>query len=197
MKNKIFIVLGVIVIFAIAVPVLYVRCTHAKTVMHFLETDYQIVYTFQELPKNVQKEMLADVYNDILRAWDETTKQLSKEGKISEEETQKSIQRLAEFKEAMSEIANPGERCNLSDCLDEPLPVRQLIYAGVSDNSCFIYYTRGGFIWHNIVAVYSLENKSSKFSFKVSFQGTSDLTINELKETVSQKPESISFHSSL
>jgi hypothetical protein len=41
-------------------------------------------------------------------------------------------------------FANPGERFNWSDVIDENLPMRRLEFVGLSSSGCFIHYQSGG-----------------------------------------------------
>lgn len=45
------------------------------------------------------------------------------------------------------DVADPGQDFNYGDAVREGLPFRQLHFAGLGSNSCFIYYQQGGRIY--------------------------------------------------
>lgn len=72
-------------------------------------------------------------------------------------------------------LANPGERFNRSDVIDEDLPFRRLEFAGLNATGCFVYYRRGGmFPSHCLAVVDTIAHKAGV--------GTYDRAAKNVKE---------------
>jgi hypothetical protein len=56
-------------------------------------------------------------------------------------------------------MANPGQRFNATDFIyDSSVPRKRLIFAGVSQDKCFIYYEQGGIGLSSLVALFKLKS---------------------------------------
>src|ERR1700730_15666878 len=77
------------------------------------------------------------------------------------------------------EMANPGEKFQLGDVIDEPgLPWRRLLFAGISKDKYFIHYEKGGRAHSYHVAVFAIgpERKVMFLWGGPGFPGAKDLT---------------------
>jgi mono/diheme cytochrome c family protein len=62
-------------------------------------------------------------------------------------------------------MANPGEKFQVTDVIDEPgLPWRRLFFAGISNDKYFIHYEKGGIAHSSHLAVFAV-NSDGKVSF--------------------------------
>jgi hypothetical protein len=69
------------------------------------------------------------------------------------------IRRLYTVKgESRIAMANPGERFEATDVITDPtLPMRRLIFAGVSQDRVFVHYEEGGIAYSYVVELFRLE----------------------------------------
>lgn len=58
-------------------------------------------------------------------------------------------------------IANPGKRFNATDVVDNTIPNKRLIFAGVSDNKWFVHYEQGGRGHSYILAFFTLTSSET------------------------------------
>ena len=83
-------------------------------------------------------------------------------------------------------MANPGEDFNPSDnILDESIPRKRLIFAGVSAKRCFVFYEQGGIAHMYILAFFEVTSKETAQQLwrgycepVANFQGLRDLVRN-------------------
>lgn len=57
-------------------------------------------------------------------------------------------------------MANPGKKFRATDVVIDPtLPYRRLIFAGLSDDRCFVHYEQGGLAHSYVVALFQVTSK--------------------------------------
>jgi hypothetical protein len=86
---------------------------------HLLDGDFTIVYRMQDIPQSCRVPF----------------------------ESSFSFYSRTVPKKREIDFADPGKDFNYGDALKEGLPFRQLHFAGLGPNSCFIYYQQGGRIY--------------------------------------------------
>jgi len=54
-------------------------------------------------------------------------------------------------------IANPGEEFEATDAISDPsLPRKQLVYAGIAGDRCFVYYMQGGIALGHVIDFFGM-----------------------------------------
>jgi hypothetical protein len=70
------------------------------------------------------------------------------------------------FGSSTLDIANPGERFQVTDVIvDPPLPIRRLVAAGCSTDHCLVYYERGGIAHSWQAALFHWTPEATRFEF--------------------------------
>lgn len=58
-------------------------------------------------------------------------------------------------------MVNPGKPFSSHFGSDKSIPAKRLILAGVSDNKCFVFYERGGYVILHVLALFALTTKDT------------------------------------
>jgi mono/diheme cytochrome c family protein len=92
-------------------------------------------------------------------------------------------------------MANPGEKFQVTDVIDEPgLPIRRLIFAGISKDRYFIHYEKGGIAHTFHLAVFDV-SADGKVSFLWGGPGARAADLTQLRALVLSKqiPDSSNY----
>ena len=96
--------------------------------------------------------MLGKLLDNLICLFD---KRINKAEKI-----QSNVSNTLYEKFAGEKLANPDEKFNPSDVIDDNLPQRRLVFAGNSSNSWFVCYEHGGYGLHCHLIIFSIERTS-------------------------------------
>jgi hypothetical protein len=73
-------------------------------------------------------------------------------------------------------MANPGKRFNATDVIyDSSVPRKRLIFAGVSEDKCFVHYEEGGFAHSYVLALYKFRADRIEATWQGFCHGAVDL----------------------
>jgi hypothetical protein len=86
------------------------------------------------------------------------------------------------------EMANPGERFQVADVIVEPrLPLRRLLFAGISKDKYFIHYERGGRGHSYHIAVFKVDPKEEVKFLWGSSGATGAKNLEQLRNMVAMR----------
>jgi hypothetical protein len=119
--------------------------TNNPALVWILNGDYKVVKSFYELPKDVRIVIIPEPYEFSQKMIDS----LRKSG-WTEEQIKKHKE---DIKIVDGRMANPNERFNGTDVIEEDLPMQRFITGGFSDSYAFVFYEQGGFIYSQPLVV--------------------------------------------
>jgi hypothetical protein len=122
-----------------------------------LKGDYQVVQRFHDLPEEIQtailpkpKKLTQDTI-DFYRRLGRTEEQIKRE-----EQTENSYH---------CRMAEPNEKFNATDVLDEDLPSRRFITGGFSKDYAFVFYEHGGYGYYQPLVIMKRYSGKSELIF--------------------------------
>lgn len=82
-------------------------------------------------------------------------------------------------------MADPGGRFNETDVIDSSLPMRRLVFAGLSEKQAFVHYEHGGRAFHTHLAVFELQGGQESVVFAGRFHLAAE-NLDQLRSFVAQ-----------